>query len=82
MLHHGRISFYSPFLQYTCGDEFCLNLPEKNLHLKGTVISVRKYWLFQQVLAGILQGLFVEIVQKVKARKNDEKRLSSLLCRS
>ena len=55
-----------------CGDEFCLNLLEKNLHLKGTVIFVRRYWLFQQVLAGILQELFVEIVQKVKARKNDE----------
>jgi len=72
MLHHGRISFYSPFLHYIYGDEFCLNLLERNLHLKGTVISVRKNWLSQQVQVGILQELFAEIVQKVKTRKNDE----------
>ena len=80
MLHHGRISFYSPFLHYICGDEFCLNLQEKNLRLRGIVIFVRKNKLFQRVQVGILHELFAEIVQRVKKRKNDEERLPTLLC--
>ena len=43
MLHRVRISFYSPSVHYICGDKFCLNLLEKNLHLKETVIFARKY---------------------------------------
>ena len=78
MLHRSRISFYSPSLHYICGDKFCLNLPEKNLHLKETAIFVRKFLLFRQGQVGILLGLFVEIVQRVKKRKNDEERLPTL----
>ena len=56
MLHRSRISFYSPFLHYTNGDNLCLNLLEKNLHLRETVTFVRKSWLFLQVQVGIQLG--------------------------
>ena len=79
MLHRGRISFYSPSLRYMCGDKFCLNLLEENQHSKEIVIFVVKILLFLQVQVGIQLESFAEIVQKVKKRKNDEERVSSLL---
>ena len=79
MLHRGRISFYSPFVRYLCGDKFCLNLLEENQHSKEIVIFVAKILLFLQVQVGIQLESFAEIVQKIKKRKNDEERVSSLL---
>ena len=79
MLHRGRISFYSPFVRYLCGDKFCLNLLEENQHSKEIVIFVVKILLFLQVQVGIQLESFAEIVLKVKKRINDEERVSSLL---
>ena len=79
MLHRDRISFYSPPLRCMGGDKFCLNLLEENQHSKEIVIFVVKILLFLQVQVGIQLESFAEIVQKVKKRKNDEERVSSLL---